>query len=101
MMNNLLKQAREMQSKMSSMQKELEANEMTVTGSGGAVTIKINGKQEILDLKINPEIVDPNDISFLELAVKTTINLAMKESQNAVKESMSKITGGMNLPGLF
>lgn len=100
-MNNLLKQAQQMQQKMSTLQKELETREMDISSGGGMVKIKINGKQEIIDFKLNKECVDPNDIEMLEELLKTAINQAVKESQEMVNNAMSKVTGGMNIPGLF
>ena len=69
-MNNLLKQAQQMQLKVSALQKELEARELEVSSGGGAVKIKINGKQEVLNIKISPDCVDPNDVEMLEELVK-------------------------------
>ena len=100
-MNNLLKQAQQMQQKVSVLQKELEAREIEVSSGGGAVVITINGKQEILKFKISPECVDPNDIEMLEELVQTGVNQAIKESQDMVSNAMSKVTGGLNIPGLF
>jgi nucleoid-associated protein EbfC len=100
-MGNILKQAQQMQQKVSMLQKELEVREMEVSSAGDAIKIKINGKQEILDLKINPECVDPSDHEMLEEIVKTAVNKAVKESQDMVSSAMSKVTGGINIPGLF
>lgn len=100
-MNNLLKQAQQMQTKLASLQKELEAREIETTTGGGAVKIKINGKQEIIELSIDKECVDPTDVEGLEDLMKTAINQAVKESQDMVSNAMSKVTGGMNIPGMF
>ncbi len=100
-MNHLMKQAQQMQQKMSTLQKELEAREMEISSGGGMVKIKINGKQEILDLKIDKECVDPSDIDTLEELIQTAVNQAVKESQEMVSKAMSKVTGGMKIPGLF
>tara|TARA_B100000925_G_scaffold291945_1_gene282727 strand:- start:6686 stop:7003 length:318 start_codon:yes stop_codon:yes gene_type:complete len=100
-MGNILKQAQQMQQKVSMLQKELETREMEVSSAGDAIKIKINGKQEILDLKIDPECIDPNDHEMLEEIVKTAVNKAVKESQDMVSGAMSKVTGGLNIPGLF
>ena len=100
-MNNLLKQAQQMQQKMSTLQKELEAREIETSSGGGMIKIKINGKQEIVGLAINKECVDPSDVEMLEEMVKTAVNQAIKESQEMVSGAMSKITGGINIPGLF
>ena len=100
-MNNLLKQAQQMQLKVTALQKELESREIEVSSGGGAIVTSINGKQEILNIKINPECVDPNDVEMLEELVKTGVNQAVKESQEMVSSAMSKVTGGLNIPGLF
>jgi DNA-binding YbaB/EbfC family protein len=99
--NHLLKQAQQMQQKIAVLQKELEARELDTSSGGGAIKIKINGKQEILDVKIDKECVDPADISTLEELVKTAVNQAVKESQDMVSKAMSKVTGGLNIPGMF
>jgi len=100
-MNNLLKQAQQMQTKMTALQKELEARELETSSGGGMVKVKVNGKQEILDLAIDKECVDPNDVEMLQELVKTAVNQAVKESQDMVSDAMSKVTGGLNIPGLF
>ena len=100
-MNNLLKQAQQMQLKVSALQKELESREIEVSSGGGVLKLTVNGKQEIIKLKIDPECVDPSDIEMLEEIVKTGVNQAVKESQDMVSNAMSKVTGGLNIPGLF
>ncbi len=100
-MNNLLKQAQQMQQKMGTLQKELEARELDISSGGGMIKIKITGKQEILEFKIDKECVDPNDVETLEELVQTAVNQAVKESQDMVSEAMSKVTGGLSIPGLF
>lgn len=100
-MNSLLKQAQQMQQKMTTLQKELEAREIETSSGGGMIKIKVNGKQEILDFKLNPECVDPEDVEMLEELVKTAVNQAINESQEMVSNAMSKVTGGVNIPGLF
>lgn len=100
-MNNLMKQAQQMQTKMKMLQKELDIKEFEASSGGGMVTVKVNGKQELLDIKINKECVDPNDVEMLEDLVKTAVGQAMKESSDTVSNAMSKVTGGMNMPGMF
>ncbi|MDH5582195.1 MAG: YbaB/EbfC family nucleoid-associated protein [Bdellovibrionales bacterium] len=100
-MNQLMKQAQQMQTKMATLQKELEARELEVSSGGGMVKVKITGKQEILEVKLDPECVDPNDIEMLEELIKTGVNQAVKESQDMVSKAMSKVTGGLKVPGLF
>ena len=90
-----------MQQKVTALQRELEERELDVSSGGGAVQIKVNGKQEILEIKINKECIDPNDPEMLEELIKTAVNQAVKESQDMVSSAMSKVTGGLNIPGLF
>jgi DNA-binding YbaB/EbfC family protein len=100
-MNDLMKQAQLMQSKISMLQKELEAREVESSAGGGMVKVKVNGKQELLSISISKECVDPGDVEMLEELVKTAVNQAVKTSQEMVSNAMSKVTGGMNIPGLF
>lgn len=98
---NLMKQAQQMQQKITTLQKELETRELETSSGGGMIKIKINGKQQILAITINKECVDPNDVASLEELMKTAINQAIKENQDMVSGAMSKVTGGLNIPGLF
>ncbi len=100
-MNNLMKQAQQMQQKMTVLQKELEKRELETSTGGGALKITINGKQEIINISIDPECVDSNDIEMLEELVKSGVNQAVKDSQDMVSNAMSKVTGGLSIPGMF
>src|SRR5687768_4856152 len=100
-MNNLMKQAQQMQAKLAMLQNELADRELESSAGGGMVKVKVNGKQQILGISINKECVDPNDVASLEELVLTAVNQALKESQDMVQQAMSKVTGGMNIPGLF
>ncbi len=100
-MNNLMKQAQQMQAKLAMLQNELSEREVEASAGGGMVKVKVNGKQQLLSISINKECVDPNDVSTLEELVFTAVNQAMKQSQDMVQQAMSKVTGGMNIPGLF
>jgi nucleoid-associated protein EbfC len=100
-MNHLMKQAQQMQQKMATLQKELESRELETSSGGGMVKIKINGKQEILELKLDKECVDPDDVETLEELLTTSINQAVRESNEMVSSAMSKVTGGLSIPGLF
>ena len=86
---------------MATLQKELEARELETSSGGGMIKIKITGKQQIVSIAINKECVDPTDVASLEELVKTAVNQAIKESQDMVSGAMSKITGGINIPGMF
>jgi hypothetical protein len=100
-MNNLMKQAQQMQAKLAMLQNELAEREVEAAAGGGMVKVKVNGKQQLLSISINKECVDPNDVETLEELVFTAVNQAMKESQDMVQQAMSKVTGGMNIPGMF
>lgn len=100
-MNNLMKQAQQMQAKLAMLQNELAEREVESSAGGGMVKVKVNGKQQLLSISINKECVDPNDVATLEELVFTAVNQAMKESQDMVQQAMSKVTGGMSIPGLF
>lgn len=100
-LNGLMKQAQQMQQKMATLQKELETRELETSSGGGMIKIKITGKQQILSISIDKECVDPNDVASLEELVKTAVNQAVKESQDMVSSAMAKITGGINIPGMF
>ena len=100
-LSQMMKQAQQMQAKMASLQNELAEREIEVSAGGGAVKVKVNGKQELLSIKIAKEAVDPNDVETLEELVYTAVNQALKQSQDMVTNAMSKITGGLKMPGLF
>ena len=100
-MNNLMKQAQQMQTKLASLQSELATREVESSSGGGMVKVKVNGKQELLNISINKECVDPEDVEMLEELVFTAVNQAMKDSQEMVSSAMNKVTGGASIPGLF
>ncbi|MDU2199278.1 MAG: YbaB/EbfC family nucleoid-associated protein [Peptostreptococcaceae bacterium] len=81
--------------------KELESKELEASVGGGAVTVKVNGKKEVLDITIKPEVVDPDDIEMLQDLVLSAVNQALKSVDDMQANQMSKVTGGMNIPGLF
>ena len=95
-MNNLLKQAQKMQENMQKMQAELEAKEIESSVGGGAVTVKVNGKKELIDINIKPD-----DIEMLQDLVLSAVNEALRSVDEMQASQMSKVTGGMNIPGLF
>ena len=99
--NQLMKQAQQMQAKISTLQKDLDSREFEASNGGGAVKAKVNGKQELLDIKIDKELIESGDVEMIEEMVKSTINQALKESSDTVAGAMSKVTGGMNIPGMF
>ena len=99
-MKNMLKEAKKVQEQLVQKQAELEEKEVEAASGGGAVTVRVNGRQEVLSVKIKPEVVDPDDIEMLEDLVLTAVNEAVRKSQEMVSEEMAKITGGFNIPGL-
>lgn len=100
-LGNIMKQAQQMQAKMARVQQELEKKEIEATAGGGMVTARVNGKQELLELKIEKDVVDPEDVEMLQDLVLAAVNEAIKQSQKMIQEEMGKVTGGMNIPGLF
>ena len=98
-MNQMIKQAKKMQEQMAKMQEELQERIVEASAGGGAITAKVNGRQEVLEIKIKPEVVDPEDVEMLEDLILAVINDAIKQSQEMVSGEMSKITGGLNIPG--
>jgi len=100
-MNKLMKQAQQMQAKMKKMQEEMEDRTKEATAGGGVVKVVVNGKQELVDLEIDPEAVDPEDVEMLEELILAAVNEGMREMQEEVNSEMSKVTGGMNIPGMF
>jgi DNA-binding YbaB/EbfC family protein len=100
-LGNLMKQAQMMQKKMEQMQAELELKEVEATAGGGMVTARVNGKQKLLALNIEPDVVDSDDVEMLQDLVVAAVNEAIKKSQEMIQAEMGKVTGGMNIPGLF
>ena len=99
-MNAMLQQAQKMQEEMAALQAELEEREYEVSAGGGAVTVKINGKKQILALDIAPEIVDPDDIETLSDILVAAVNEAIKRVEDTGNAEMSKITGALGVPGM-
>jgi len=97
---NIMKQAQQMQSRMAELQEELGKKQVEASAGGGMVTAVVSGKQQLLGLKIDPAVVDPEDVEMLQDLVTAAVNEAIKQSQQMASEEMSKITGGMNIPGL-
>ena len=93
-MNNLMKQAQRMQRQIEDGQKELETKEFTATTGGGAVTATVNGKKELLSIKLQEEIVDPEDVETLQDSIVAAVNEAIKQAEAANEELMSKMSGG-------
>ena len=97
----MMKQAQKMQQQMLQMQEEMERKTYTSTAGGGMVTAVVNGKHEVMELKINPEAVDPEDVEMLQDMVVAAVNEAFRAADADAANNMSRLTGGLNLGGLF
>ena len=100
-MQTMLRQAQKMQEDMAAKQEELNEREYTVSAGGGVVSVKINGKKEILAIDLKPEIVDPDDIETLSDILVAAVNEAIKRVDDTNNSELNKITGSMNFPGMF
>jgi len=99
-MGKLMKQAQQMQAKMMRVQEELEGRTVEATSGGGMVTAVVNGKHELISLKIEKDVVDPEDIEMLQDLVVAAVNEGVRKAQEMAQEEMSKLTGGFRIPGL-
>ena len=97
---NIMKQAQQMQRRMAELQEELGKKQVEASAGGGMVTAVVSGKQQLLNLKIDPAAVDPEDVEMLQDLVTAAVNEAIKQSQQMAQEEMAKVTGGLNIPGL-
>jgi len=95
---NLMKQAQQMQERVKRLQEEAAGKTIEASSGGGMVTVVANGRQEILSIKIDPSVVDPNDLEMLQDLISAAVNEALRKSQDLMKEEMSKLTAGMGLP---
>lgn len=100
-LGNMMRQAQMMQQKMARLQEELAEKEVEASAGGGMVAARVNGKQQLLEIRIEPAAVDPQDVEMLQDLVVAAVNEAIKKSQQLAQEEMGKLTGGMNIPGLF
>ena len=99
-MGNLLKQAQQLQTKMARLQEELEEKTVEASSGGGMVTAVVNGRQEILSISIEQEVINPDDKEMLQDLILAAINDGLAKARNMVNEEMGKLTGGMNLPNI-
>ncbi len=97
----MLKQAQEMHSKISQLQEAMAGKKVEASSGGGMVTVVMNGKQEILSIRIDPEVVNKEDVEMLQDLMRAAVNEAIRKSQEMVAEEMKRITGGLSIPGLF
>ena len=97
----MVKQAQQMQAKMAKLEEELANEEFEVTSGGGAVTVRMNGRQEVLKITISDDAMKAGDREMLEEMILAAVNQAHQKAADVAKERMASITGGMNIPGLF
>ncbi len=100
-MNNMIKQAQKMQEEMMKAQEELNEQEFEASVGGGAVSVKANGRKELLEIKISPEAVDPEDVEMLEDMLVSAVNEVLRKADEAAANNLKGLTGGLNIPGLF
>jgi len=100
-MGNMMKQAQKLQSKMLRLQEEMGDKTVEATAGGGMVKAVANGRQQITSIEIEKEVVDPEDVEMLQDLVLAAVNDALVKSQEMVSQEMSKLTGGLNIPGLM
>ncbi|AIG24457.1 YbaB/EbfC family nucleoid-associated protein [Brevibacillus sp. 7WMA2] len=100
-MQQMMKQVKKMQDEMQKAQEQLKERVVEGKAGGGAVVVKANGHKQVIDVTINPEVVDPEDVEMLQDLVLAAINDAMKNVDEVVGKEMGRFTGGMNIPGLF
>ena len=100
-MGNMMKQAQQLQSKMLKMQEEMAEKTVETSAGGGMVKVVVNGKQQILSIRIEKEVVDPEDVEMLQDLILSALNEALSKSQEMVTAEMSKLTGGLNIPGIM
>lgn len=99
-MGSMVKQAQKLQAKMMKLQEELAERTVTASAGGGMVQVVANGRQQIASIAIEKEVVDPEDVEMLQDLILAAVNDALNKSQEMVSGEMSKLTGGMNIPGL-
>ena len=100
-LNNMLKQAQALQQKMMEVQKEMEDKTVEATSGGGMVTAVVNGKQRVVELRIEKQIIDPNEAEMLQDLIVAAVNKGLEDAQNMMAEAVNKVTGNLNLPKIF
>lgn len=100
-LGNILKQAQQMHSKIAQLQEEMAAKTVEASSGGGMVNVTMNGKQEVLSVRIDPEVVNKDDVEMLQDLLAAAVNEAIRKSQELMAEEMKKITGGLSIPGIL
>ena len=98
---NMMKRIQQMQEDMENIQKEVEASEFTASAGGGAVEVKVNGSHEILSIKMEPDVVDPEEIEMLEDLLIAALNESIRKANDAMEQGIERAKGGLSIPGLF
>ncbi|MDO8786365.1 MAG: YbaB/EbfC family nucleoid-associated protein [Syntrophales bacterium] len=97
---NIMKQAKKIQEKLANLQEEMEARTVEATAGGGMVAVVVNGKHEVVSLKIEKEVVNPDDVEMLQDLILAAVNEGIRKAHEMASSEMAKITGGINIPGL-
>ncbi len=97
---NMMKRIQQMQEEMTRVQQECEEAEYSASAGGGAIDVTVNGKHQLVSVKIQPDVVDPEDVEMLEDLLVAAVNEAMRKADETMEREMGKLTGGMNIPGL-
>jgi len=100
-MNKIMKQVQKRQQDMAKLQEELQEKTVEATAGGGVVKVVASGKKQIVSIDISPEVVDPDDVEMLQDLIMAATNEALQKAEDMVAEEMGKLTGGLNMPGLF
>jgi hypothetical protein len=100
-LGNIMQQAKKIQERLATIQEEMANKTVEATAGGGMVTVVANGKQEVVSIRIEPEVVNPDDVDMLQDLVLAAVNDALRKAQEMMANEMSKVTGGMKIPGLF
>jgi DNA-binding YbaB/EbfC family protein len=100
-LGGMLKQAQRIQAQLARIQEEMAQKTIEASSGGGMVSVVVNGKQEVISIKIEREVVNPDDIDMLQDLILAAVNEGIRKSQEMVSEEMRKLTGGLNIPGLF
>jgi DNA-binding YbaB/EbfC family protein len=100
-MNKLMKQVQKMQQDMVKLQEELQEKTVEATAGGGVVKVVASGKKQLVSIEIDPEVVDPDDVEMLQDLIMAATNEALQKAEDMVADEMGKLTGGINMPGLF
>ncbi len=100
-LGNIMNQAKMMQNRLAQIQAEMAQKTVEASSGGGMVTVMVNGQNEILLVKIEPEVVNPDDVEMLQDLIQAAVNDALHKAQEMVSQEMAKVTGGLKIPGLF